>query len=388
MTAPPRPRNLPRTSLLFAFLCALCAVAPVAPFAAAFRLDGNTPVAAQGTQGTQGAADAPALVLGVGDSLMFGVGSSLPATRGEYALFLDLARGRFGPNLRAANVAVPGTTSTTLLASPRPRANFPGTATPIPVIPQIERARAELRRLPEGAGATVLLSIGGNDLVALRGRDDEAREIALATYRTNLDAAFAALTGDGRTRQLLIQTIYNPEGGDPTVQSSDAALVERFNDALREVARTRPQVAVVELAQAVRGAENDLTMIRYGDIHLSNSGHRLAADLLWAASGADRVPPEVTLLAPATGNAARPVMTVRVVVTDNSGANGVARVALLVDGAEGPELFARPDLGANTFLGIWDGRLAPGPHTLGVFATDRAGNRRDAAVPVTVGATP
>ena len=374
---PSHPRSTFRPFRFLFVLCALCAFAPFA-----FQLGESTPVAAQAP------ADAPALVLGVGDSLMFGVGSSLPATRGEYALFLDLARGRFGPTLRAVNVAVPGTTSTALLTSPRPRATDPGTATPIPVVPQIERARTELRRLPEGAGATVLLSIGGNDLVALRGRDDAAREAALAAFRTNLTDTFTALTADGRTRQLLIQTIYNPEGGDPTVPSSDASWVERFNDALREIARLRPEIVVVELAQAVRGSENDLTLIRYGDIHLSNSGHRLAADLLWAASGADRVPPDVMLLSPATGNAARPVMTVRVVVTDNSGANGVARVALLVDGAEGPELFARPDLAPNTYLGVWDGRLLPGPHTLGAVATDRAGNRRDAVVPVTAGATP
>jgi len=338
----------------------------------------------------QAADPAPALVLGVGDSLMAGVGASLPDERGEFALFLALARGRFGPVVRGLDVAIPGETSGMLLASPPPRAVGAGTPTPTPVPPatqQIDRAQAELRRLPEGAGAVVLLSIGGNDLLGIAGKDAGARETALGMFRANLDTALQRLTADGRTRQLLVQTVYNPNGGDPAVAGSDANWVERFNGAIRDAAKGHPEVVVVELASAVRGNEGTLTLASYGDVHLSNAGHRRAADLLWTATGADRTPPDVTLLAPDAGNAPRPVLTVRATVTDDSGADGVVRVALLVDGKEGAELLPRPDLAPGTYLGIWDGRLAPGPHTVGVRATDRAGNTRDTAVNVVVGAT-
>jgi len=81
-------------------------------------------------------------------------------------------------------------------------------------------------------------------------------------------------------------------------------------------------------------------------------------------------------------------LTVRATATDDSGPNGVARVVLLADGKEQGELMPRPDLAPNTYLGYWDGRLLPGPHTIGVAATDRAGNRREATVAVTVGAMP
>ncbi len=334
---------------------------------------------------------APALVLGVGDSLMAGVGASLPDERGEFALFLALARGRFGPNVRGVDVAIPGETSGTLLTPPPPRSVGAGTPVPTPVplaTQQIDRAQAELRRLPEGAGAIVLLSIGGNDLLGVAGKDAGARETALGGFRANLDVALQRLTADGRTRQLLVQTVYNPNGGDPTVPGSDANWVERFNGAIRDVAKAHPEVTVVDLASAVRGNEGTLTLASYGDVHLSNAGHRRAADLLWGATGADRTPPDVTLLAPDAGNAPRPVLTVRATVTDDSGADGVARVVLLVDGKEGAELLPRPDLAPGMYLGLWDGRPASGPHIVGVRATDRAGNTRDTTVNVVVGATP
>ena len=334
------------------------------------------------------ATDAPALVLGVGDSLMAGIGASLPDTRGEFALVAELMHGRYGPNLRAVNVAIPGETSATFLAPAPPRAPDPGQPTPTPVRSQMVQALDELGRLPAGQQAVVLISIGGNDLQQLAGKDNAAREAALNTFRTNLTSILTRLTEGGQTRLALIQTIYDPFGGDPTAVGSDAWWVERFNGAIRDVAAARQGVTVVELAAQVRGKEQTLTLGRFDDVHLSNAGHRLAADLYWAAGGFDTVPPDVALLAPADGNAPRPVLTVRATVTDDSGATGVARVALLVDGKEQGELMARPDLAPNTWLGYWDGRLAPGPHAVGVAATDRAGNRREATVNVLIGTIP
>ncbi|MDQ2788125.1 MAG: GDSL-type esterase/lipase family protein [Chloroflexota bacterium] len=333
-----------------------------------------------------GAAEAPALLLGVGDSLMAGVGASLPDERGEFALVADLMRGRYGPNLRAVNVAVPGETSATLLAPtplPPPAAGEP---TPTPTRPQILRALDELGRLPQGQQAVVLLSIGGNDLQRIASTETPAREAALATFRANLTTIVTRLMEGGQTRALLIQTIYDPFGGDPTAVHSDAWWIEQFNGAIRTVAAATQNVTVVELAAQVRGKEQSLTLGRFDDVHLSNAGHRLAADLLWAAGGFDTTPPDVTLVAPVGGNTPRPVLTVRATVTDDSGPSGVARVVLLADGTEQGELMARPDLAPDTYLGYWDGRLLPGPHTIGVAATDRAGNRREMTVAVTVGA--
>jgi len=169
---------------------------------------------------------------------------------------------------------------------------------------------------------------------------------------------------------------------------SDAWWVERFNGAIREVAAARQGAQVVELADKIRGKEHALTLARFDDVHLSNAGHRLAADLDWAAGSFDTTAPDITLVAPTAGNAPRPVQTVRATVTDDSGANGVARVVLMADGKELGELMPRPDLAPNTWLGFWDGRVLPGPHTIGVAATDRAGNRREATVPLVIGATP
>jgi lysophospholipase L1-like esterase len=334
------------------------------------------------------ASEAPALLLGVGDSLMAGIGASLPEERGEFGLTADLMRGRYGPNLRAVNVAIPGETSATLLAPTPPPAPAAGAPTPTPAKPQIVQALDELGRLPTGQQAVVLLSIGGNDLQALAGKDTPAREAALAIFRTNLTTIMARLLEGGQTRALLIQTIYDPFGGDPTAVGSDAWWVERFNGTIRTVAAARQGVQVVELADKVRGKEQMLTLARFDDVHLSNAGHRLAADLYWATGGFDTAAPDVTLVSPTAGNAPRPVLTVRATVTDDSGANGVARVVLLADGTEQGELMPRPDLAPNTWLGFWDGRLLPGPHTIGVAATDRAGNRREATVSLMIGATP
>jgi lysophospholipase L1-like esterase len=333
-------------------------------------------------------AEAPALLLGVGDSLMAGVGASLPDERGEFALVADLMRGRYGPNLRAVDVAVSGETSTSLLTPPPPPAPAASAPTPTPTRPQILRALDELGRLPEGRQAVVLLSIGGNDLQRLAGKETPAREAALATFRANLTAIVTRLTEGSQTRALLIQTIYDPFGGDPTAVRSDAWWIEQFNGAIRDVAATKQGVTVVELAEKIRGKEQSLTLGRFDDVHLSNAGHRLAADLLWAAGGFDSAPPDVTLVAPTKGNAPRPVLTVRATVTDDSGPNGVARVVLLADGTEQGELMPRPDLAPNTYLGYWDGRLLPGQHTIGIAATDRAGNRRAVTVAVMVGAAP
>ncbi len=335
-----------------------------------------------------GAAEAPALLLGVGDSLMAGVGASLPDERGEFALVTGLMRGRYGQGLRAVNVAVPGETSATLLAPTPPPAPAAGEPTPTPTRPQIFRALDELGRLPDGRQAVVLLSIGGNDLQRLVGKETTAREAALATFRTNLTTIVTRLAEGGQMRALLIPTIYDPFGGDPTAVRSDAWWIEQFNGAIRDVAAAKQGVTVVELADKVRGKEQSLTLGRFDDVHLSNVGHRLAADLFWAAGGFDSAPPEVTLVAPAVGNAPRPVLTVRATVTDDSGPTGVARVVLLADGTEQGDLMLRPDLAPDTYLGYWDGRLLPGPHTIGVAATDRAGNRREATIAVVVGSLP
>jgi lysophospholipase L1-like esterase len=357
------------------------------PFALAFVLLFGPLHSVPSTQySVLSAPEAPALLLGVGDSLMAGVGASLPDERGEFGLVADLMRGRYGPNLRAVNVAIPGETSGTLLAPPPPPAPVAGAPTPTPTKPQIIQALDELGRLPAGRQAVVMLSIGGNDLQRLAGKDAPTREAALATFRANLTTTITRLTEGGQTRTLLIQTVYDPFGGDPNAVGSDAWWVERFNGAIRDIAATQPVARVVELADKVRGNEQALTLVRFDDVHLSNAGHRLAADLYWAAGGFDTAPPDITLVAPTGGDAPRPVLTVRATVTDDSGPNGVARVVLLADGQEQGALMPRPDLAPNTWLGLWDGRLAPGPHTIGVAATDRAGNRREATVAVMIGA--
>jgi len=93
----------------------------------------------------------------------------------------------------------------------------------------------------------VLLSIGGNDLQRLAGKDTPAREAALATFRANLTTIVTRLTEGGQTRALLIQTIYDPFGGDPTAVESDAWWIERFNGAIRDVAAAKQGVTTAIL---------------------------------------------------------------------------------------------------------------------------------------------
>ena len=134
----------------------------------------------------------------------------------------------------------------------------------------------------------VVLSIGGNDAMeaALLG-DDAAR----ARLGDNLDTIFGRLAAALRPFSLrldevaCVQTVYNPlhalAGNGDVPHTPDSIAPRRatrgsFNPIIREAA-ARAGVRVAEVSRAFYGRGAELTWVLSGDIHPSDSGHRLIA---------------------------------------------------------------------------------------------------------------
>jgi lysophospholipase L1-like esterase len=309
-----------------------------------------------------------AVFLALGDSLAVGVGATAPAQRGFVGVLHDwLVRLTPSQPIVARNLAVSGETSQSFVAGG-----------------QLTRALDHLRvaRQDGRAVSPVLLSIGGNDLLQAERAAPAARRQALERFKGNLsqilDQVGAELTVDGqRQGALVIMTVYNPRGGDTAATGSDAWWVEQFNSVLRDEAAARDLV-LVDTWALMAGKEAAWTYISVGDVHPNNAGHLAIAGAIWQALGYDRSPPVVEIVAPAAGEAARRVPTVRARVSDNV---GVTRVELWVAGGRVKELVWLPEYGV--YVGTWDARiLAPGAYSLEVRAFDAAGVAGQSSVEV------
>jgi lysophospholipase L1-like esterase len=178
------------------------------------------------------------------------------------------------PQLHLQNLAVPGETSHSMLGRGG----------------QLER----LEELLEQAAARhenpapVLISIGGNDVMEAQMLGEE---VALALLRSNLDNMFGRLAAALRPWRLplgqvaCIQTIYNPFEGlsgnghhSPDTMAPRRATRGGFNGVIREAAAAAG-VRVAEVARHFRGRAAELTWVRSGDIHPSDAGHQLIADV-------------------------------------------------------------------------------------------------------------
>jgi lysophospholipase L1-like esterase len=328
---------------------------PVMLALAALLLLAPAPLARRSAAAPQGVGE---LYLALGDSLGVGLLASMPDTRGYVPLLHGLLERGAGRGVQLRNLSVSGETARSFVTGGQ--------------LVAAQGALAEARR----AGwrvSPITIDLGGNDLRALRGADDAAREAGLAQYRADmgqiLDALIAATTTNGARRgDIVTMTIYDPVGGDPQLVHSDAWWIARFNGALAEEA-TRRGVAVAPVAARFAGQERTLTWMPL-DFHPNNAGHRAIAEALWGTTGYDTTPPELQIVAPGAGALPRPVPTIKVRASD---ALGVTRVILRLDDRPLPDpVFAR-DL--DLWVGYWDARAATvGQHRLTISASDAAGN--------------
>jgi lysophospholipase L1-like esterase len=209
-----------------------------------------------------------AIYLALGDSLAWGFGLDDPATQ-SYPARIHAALAASAP-IESANLAVPGATSGSLLQGQLPHA--------------VELIRAARR---EGRGVSpITLGIGGNDLRGVEGAGPAERAAAVADARRNVARALDELrAAAGPSADLAIMTYYNPYGGDPAVEGSDAYWVERLNAAIREEAAPRG-VAVADVYPAFAGGRfYTHTFILSGDIHANAQGQALIADTFLDALG-------------------------------------------------------------------------------------------------------
>lgn len=315
-----------------------------------------SPATAPGT-----ASDPPApgdVYLALGDSVAAGIGAGTPGEDGYPALLHGYLGRQAGHPVALVNLAVPGESSDSLVSGG-----------------QLDRA---LRAIADAQGvgrrvSPVTLTIGGNDILRA-GSDPAAREGVIAGVATNVARTLEALRGallpapDGRQSDLVVTTYYDLTGGDPTLPGTDEWWVARLNTALAEQAAAAGALAV-EVQAAFAGRQDELTWAP-ADIHPTDAGHRLLADLTWRALGYDREPPMVEILRPVAGVLPRQTPTVAARIGDRV---GVVAAALWVDG----QPIGRLTFVASTgeYVALWDTQaLPPGPRAVEVRATDAAGN--------------
>ncbi|NCC31084.1 MAG: SGNH/GDSL hydrolase family protein [Chloroflexia bacterium] len=161
------------------------------------------------------------------------------------------------------NLAVPGETSSSFVASQLPRA-----------LVYLREMRAQSRSV-----SPITLTIGGNDLIRVERAPGSEREEAIRRFQRNLAAALDQLrAAAGAQADIAVMTYYNPYGGDPTIEGSDAYWVERLNQVIRTEAGRRG-VAVAEVYTAfVGGREYTHTFALFDDVHANAQGHRLIAE--------------------------------------------------------------------------------------------------------------
>ncbi|HET9017280.1 MAG TPA: GDSL-type esterase/lipase family protein [Thermomicrobiaceae bacterium] len=308
--------------------------------------------------------------LALGDSIAAGLVTSLPSVRGYPWIVRDLIQksntaAGSPATVTLDNLAVPGETTTSFLNGS-----------------QLKQAQSDIASIKAQGGVlrAVTLTLGGNDLLNLRGASQSAKQAGLTQFKTNYPAALGAIKsalGDLKP-DIVVTTYYDLSEGDPNQQGSDAWWVAQFNQVIRQTAAA-DGAKVVDLETAFRGHISQWTWYP-ADVHPNNAGQAEIAKLVWQALGYDQRPPAVTIERPSPGKQDRRVLTVRVKASDDI---GVTSVQLLVDGTADGDLLYIPSQGA--YIGVWDGRSATSTTaTLSVRASDLAGHQTTATVSVTL----
>lgn len=311
---------------------------------------------ASGTLASQRAAtaqpnDPNGAYIALGDSIAFGVGSSLPDRRSYPALVHDVLETSLGSNVPFANLAVPGETAASFLADgqfdefTRQVAAFGQTGIPIDV---------------------VTVTLGGNELLAQQSGDTNARQQALDEFRPSLEQAVGQIRDAvGDETAIILTTYYDLSEGDPSIPSTDSWWIEQFNAVIRQTAEQEGAV-VADLNEPFRGRISDLTYHPY-DVHPNNQGYRAIAAQIWRAIGWDTEPPVIQVVSEM--GATRRTPTLQLDVADNV---NVASVSVTV----GDRPAQTPvDLGEGSYVLLLDLRgNNAGEYLVLIEAQDGAGN--------------
>lgn len=298
-----------------------------------------------------GTAASPGLYVALGDSLAAGIGSSLPRERGYPALVQRWLAQHAAAPVPYTILAVPGETA----------ASFAATG-------QLDRFRDTAAQARD-AGlplAAVSLSLGGNELLALRAAGVSDRQQGLDAFRASYSAALAAVrAAAGPDTRIVVTTYYDLTEGDPALPRTDAWWIARFNEVIRAAAEAEG-TTVADLHPPFQSRVTELTHYPL-DVHPSNAGHVVIAGLVWAALGLDTTGPSIQISSPA--EATRPTPTLQFTVADDT--EGTT-VTVEVDGLTAVEPLEVTD-GAWVALldlaGVTTGAIA-----VTVIARDVAGN--------------
>ncbi len=201
----------------------------------------------------------------LGDSLAVGVGASDPAEKGYAPLYRDGLEAATGRPVELTQLGVSGETSESFIGG-------------YPADSQLSRAEEALRENP---GATVTLSIGGNDLLDVAGGTDAEREAAIQSYGANLDYILKTLQGASDPGpEISVLALYNPAPGSFTDYWAG-----RLNAELRAVA-SENGVAVASGDKAFAERKGRYTHHdRYPwDIHPTDKGYEALAVAFTEAS--------------------------------------------------------------------------------------------------------
>ncbi|HEX5165480.1 MAG TPA: SGNH/GDSL hydrolase family protein [Thermomicrobiales bacterium] len=263
------------------------------------------------------AAQTPGAYIVLGDSIAAGIGSSLPRSRGNAAIVTGWLEQLSGSDVPLDNLAVPGETATSFIDGG-----------------QLQRFRDSVARTKASGVpiAAVSVSLGGNELLGLDSTGLSNRQSGLDVFRARYGEALGAIRDEiGPDTPLVVTTVYDLTGGDPTIQYSDSWWIEQFNSVIRQAAESE-QALVADVAGQFSGRISELTHYPF-DVHPSNAGHRVIAQTIWTELAFDTTPPAVTT--PASVTVTRPTPTIHFSVADN-----VAVASVRVTGDDGS--FAGP----------------------------------------------
>ena len=192
----------------------------------------------------------------LGDSLAIGVGASDPRDRGYAPLYRDLLQRETGGEIEFIQLGLAGETSESFVNGPNS---------------QLTRAEKVLAEHP---GATLTLSLGGNDLPSVANGTDAEREEALVRYARNLDYILKALKeASNPSPQITVLALYNPAPGSFTDEWTG-----KLNAEIRRVA-TANAVSVASADETFQGREDEYTHhSRYPwDVHPTDEGYEALA---------------------------------------------------------------------------------------------------------------
>jgi lysophospholipase L1-like esterase len=236
--------------------------------------------------------DAAGLYIAVGDSITAGIGSSLPRTRSYPAILQGFMAGYLDAPVVLENLAVPGETAESLT----------GGEQLVALDEAVERAgRSGLPIL------AVTVTLGGNELLAVRDSGNDERQQALAAFESSLPAALEAIRAAvGADVPIVISTIYDPTGSPPEVELTEAWWISRFNEVVHSAAG---QVGAIVADAASESDEWSGTLSRYpSDVHPTNAGHRVLAGSFWTALALDEDAPEIEVLSEFESNRTTPTL--------------------------------------------------------------------------------